>query len=57
MVSVEMKSDILTYYQDPKAPIVTKKNEKAWGRLNQELDALKSAGPTESVESAVPASK
>jgi hypothetical protein len=57
VVSVEMKSDILTYYQDPKAPIITKKDAKAWGRLNQELDELKSAGLAESVESAAPASK
>ena len=57
VLSAEVKSNILTYYQDPKAPIVTKKNAKAWGRLNQELDELKSAGPTESVESQVPAAK
>jgi len=57
VLSAEVKSNILAYYQDPKAPIVTKKNAKAWGRLNQELDELKSAGPTESVESQVPAAK
>ena len=51
IISVEMKSNILAYYQDPTAPIDTKNNAKAWVRLNQELDELKSAGPTESVES------
>ena len=57
VISVEMKTDILSYYQDPNAPIITKKNAKAWSRLNQELDELKSAGPTESVESEVPDAK
>ena len=57
IVSVEMKSNILAYYQDPTAPIDTKNNAKAWSRLNQELDELKSAGASESVESTVPDSK
>jgi Zinc dependent phospholipase C len=57
VISFEMKSDILAYYQDPKAPIITKKDPKAWGRLNQELDELKSAGPSESVNSEVPAAR
>lgn len=57
VVSVEVKSDILAYYQDSNAPIITKKDAKAWARLNQELDELKSAGPSESVESNVPAAK
>jgi zinc dependent phospholipase C len=57
VVSFDVKSDILAYYQDPNAPIVTKKDTKAWGRLNQELDELKSAGPSESVNSEVPAAK
>lgn len=57
IISVDMKSDILNYYLDPKAPIVTKKDAKAWNRLNAELDQLKAAGPTESVESQPPAAK
>jgi Zinc dependent phospholipase C len=57
IVSFDMKSDILAYYKDPSAPIITKKDTKAWGKLNQELDELKSAGPSESVESTVPPSK
>jgi hypothetical protein len=54
VVSPQMKSDILAYYRDSRAPIITKKDAKAWVRLNQELDELKSAGPSESVDSAVP---
>lgn len=57
VLSFDVKSDILAYYQDPNAPIVTKKDAKAWGKLNQELDQLKSAGPSESVNSEVPAAK
>jgi zinc dependent phospholipase C len=57
VVSPEVKSDILAYYKDSNAPIITKKDAKAWVRLNQELDELKSAGPSESVESNVPAAK
>lgn len=57
IISVEMKSNILAYYQDPTAPIDTKNNSKAWSRLNQELNELKSAGASESVESTVPDSK
>ena len=57
VISVQMKSDILAYYKDSNAPIVTKKDAKAWERLNQELDELKSAGPSESVDSGVPAAQ
>jgi len=57
VISFDAKSDILAYYQDPKAPIVTKKDAKAWGRLNRELDELKSVGPSESVNSELPAAK
>jgi Zinc dependent phospholipase C len=57
ILSFDVKSDILAYYKDPSAPIITKKDTKAWGKLNLELDELKSAGPSESVESTVPPSK
>jgi hypothetical protein len=49
VISVDVKSDILAYYKDSNAPIVTKKDAKAWSRLNAELDELKSAGPSQSV--------
>lgn len=45
VVSPEVKSNILAYYQDPAAPIVTKKDAKAWTRLNAELNELRTAGP------------
>jgi zinc dependent phospholipase C len=57
VVSPDVKSDILGYYKDPSAPIITKENAKAWSRLNHELDELKSVGPAETVQSEVPPSK
>jgi Zinc dependent phospholipase C len=57
IVSPDVKSNILAYYNDPSAPIITKEDAKAWRRLNHELDELKSAGPTESVQSEVPSTK
>ena len=57
VISPEMKTDILAYYHDSSAPIVTKKDSKAWDRLNRELDELKSAGPVESVDSGGKAAK
>jgi hypothetical protein len=46
--SVNLKLNILGYYQDPKAPIITKKNTKAWDRLSKQLKVLKSAAPLNS---------
>ena len=36
----EMKRDILAYYSDPNSPIITKKNAKAWKRVQDELATL-----------------
>jgi Zinc dependent phospholipase C len=54
VISLDVKSDILAYYNDSNAPIVTKKDAKAWNKLNAELNELKAAGPLESVESQLP---
>ncbi len=35
-----LKRDILAYYSDPKSPIITKKNTKAWQRVQSELAVL-----------------
>ncbi len=40
-ISPELRADILAYYSDPKAPIATKKDPKAWTKLLSELEALK----------------
>jgi hypothetical protein len=36
-----LKQDIESYYADPAAPITTKKNQKAWRRVQAELTKLK----------------
>ena len=46
--SVNLKLNILAYYKDPMAPIVTKTNAKAWDRLGQQLKMLKSTAPLNS---------
>jgi hypothetical protein len=38
----ELRSDILDFYHDLSAPILTKTNDKDWAILLQELDQLKS---------------
>jgi Zinc dependent phospholipase C len=40
-LSVALRSNLLEFYSDPSAPIATKKNAKAWRRLQDELDTLK----------------
>ena len=37
-----LKSDIVTYYADPNAPIHTKKNPEKWARVQSELQTLRS---------------
>jgi hypothetical protein len=46
VISPDVKSNILAYYQDPTAPIVTKKSPKDWDRLNTELNELRGAEPS-----------
>jgi hypothetical protein len=36
-----LKQDILDYYSDPNAPIVTKKDHRAWEELTSELEKLR----------------
>jgi len=39
--SPELRRNILSFYADPKAPIATKKNAKAWRTAQEGLDKLK----------------
>ena len=55
-VSPALRADILAYYRDPTAPIITKKDAKAWSRLNAELTELKSAAPAPAKAALAPAS-
>ncbi len=40
-IPVALRHDILDYYSNPAAPIVTKKNKKKWKKLNQRLEVLR----------------
>lgn len=44
-MSAELRSEILRYYSDPAAPYATRKNRKAWARLQDELQRLQAAQP------------
>ncbi len=55
-VSPGLRADILAYYRDPAAPIVTKKDAKAWNHLSEELAELKSAGPSQAGNAFLPVS-
>ncbi len=40
IVPPRLKKNVLDYYSDPNAPIVTKKNKKAWQRVTAQLQIL-----------------
>jgi hypothetical protein len=40
-VAVSLQQNILKYYSDPNAPIATKKNKRAWKRVQAELPVLR----------------
>jgi len=40
-VPVGLKEDILEYYADPSAPIVTKKDPAKWARVQADLERLR----------------
>lgn len=42
-VTPELKAEILHFFAEPNAPYATKRNAKAWGKLQVELERLKSA--------------
>jgi hypothetical protein len=41
-IPARIKRDLLAYYADPNAPIVTKKHKRAWRRVQQQLTVLES---------------
>jgi len=44
-VSDELRANILAFYADPDAPIVTKRDAKNWAKLQQWLESLKNPHP------------
>jgi len=49
--SPELRAQFLEYYRDPDAPYATKKNPKAWAKVQAQLAQLKSAAPPQVTES------
>jgi hypothetical protein len=43
--SPEVRANILAFYSDPNAPYATKRDAKAWEKVQTELDQLKAAPP------------
>ena len=43
----ELRANLLTFFADPAAPYATKRDPKAWAKLQTELDQLKAAPPAE----------
>ena len=41
----ELREDLLHFYADPSAPYATKRNGKAWAKLQAQLEQLKAAAP------------
>jgi Zinc dependent phospholipase C len=46
-VSPQLRENIVAYYSNPEAPVVTKRHPKKWRKLEAELEQLKSAPVTE----------
>jgi hypothetical protein len=44
-VTPELKAELLHFFAEPDAPYATKRNAGAWGKLQVELERLKSANP------------
>jgi hypothetical protein len=53
--SPEVREELLHFYSDPDAPYVTKRDVKAWAKVQAELEQLKAAHPAAVLPSAQPA--
>ena len=48
-VSMELRDNILSFYQDPNASVATKRNPSAWSKTQEALEKLKSSPRKDSV--------
>ena len=48
----DLRANLLSFYSDPNAPLITRKNAKAWKKLQEQLEKLKMNNTSESVSSA-----
>ncbi len=53
-VTPQLRSDLLRFYSNPSAPIVTRKHKKKWRKVTQELAALKAFTPAAPAASVSP---
>lgn len=51
-MSAELRSELLRFYNDPAAPYATRKDRKAWERVQDELQRLQAAQPPSNVAEA-----
>jgi len=49
----QLRANLLSFYSDPNAPLATRKNAKAWKKLQEELEKLKDNDAAASVETTV----
>jgi hypothetical protein len=49
----DLRTDLLNFYSDPNAPLATRKNAKAWKKLQEQLEKLKENNAAVSIEPAV----
>src|SRR5690242_19973529 len=49
----DLRADLLNFYSDPNAPLATRKNAKAWKKLQEQLEKLKENNAAVSVVPAV----
>jgi hypothetical protein len=49
----DLRTNLLNFYSDPNAPLATRKNAKAWKKLQEQLEKLKENNAAASIEPAV----
>ena len=49
----QLRANLLSFYSDPDAPLATRKNAKAWKKLQEELEKLKDNDAAASVETTI----
>jgi hypothetical protein len=54
-MSPDLRAELLDFFANPNAPYATKRNPKAWSKLETELQQLKSTAPRPASAEAVPA--
>src|SRR6185312_10099480 len=50
----DLRANLLSFFADSNAPLATRKDAKAWKKLQEQLDKLKESRSTASVEPRVP---